>query len=68
MDYQNQDYYIPPKKLDILDDTTTKHKVFAYARVSTDKNDQRNSLVSQKRFFDMLKSEHENYIKDLMIV
>ena len=61
MDYQNQDYYIPPKKLDILDDTATKHKVFAYARVSTDKNDQRNSLVSQKRFFDMLKSEHDNW-------
>ncbi|MGN0443878.1 MAG: recombinase family protein [Acutalibacteraceae bacterium] len=62
MDYQNQDYYIPPKKLDILDDTATKHKVFGYARVSTDKDDQRNSLVSQKRFFDMLKSEHENWI------
>ena len=63
MDYwsmRQPEYY--PRKKTILDDMETKIKVFAYCRVSTDDEEQLNSLESQKVFFDSLKAEHDNWI------
>lgn len=39
-----------------------KLKVCAYCRVSTDKNDQLNSLVNQKHYFEEYIKNHENWI------
>jgi Resolvase, N terminal domain. len=38
-----------------------KIKVAAYCRVSTDKEDQANSLVSQKQYFAEYIHRHENW-------
>ncbi len=45
----------------VIDDKETEYKVFVYCRVSTDKEDQQNSLESQKDFFNELKKEHDNW-------
>lgn len=61
-EFYNDLYFSNPyNKTTILDDKKNKYKVFAYCRVSTDKNDQRNSLVAQEEFFYRLKKEHPNW-------
>ena len=42
-------------------DTKDTLRVCAYCRVSTDENDQRNSLKAQERFFESIFSEHSNW-------
>ena len=50
----------PTKKLLISEDSKP-HNVCAYCRVSTDERDQRNSLVSQQRFFETYFNQHPNW-------
>lgn len=46
----------------IIEDKETEYKVFVYCRVSTDKEDQQNSLQSQKDYFDDQNSNHKNWV------
>ncbi len=46
----------------ILEDKETEYKVFVYCRVSTDKEDQQNSLQSQKDYFDDQHKKHKNWV------
>ncbi len=50
----------PAKKLLISEDNQP-HNVCAYCRVSTDERDQRNSLVSQQKFFETYFNRHPNW-------
>ncbi len=52
---------IEPTKITLKTDDNEHHNVCAYCRVSTDEYDQRNSLVSQKRFFESYFSSHDNW-------
>ncbi len=46
----------------LADDESQQISVCAYCRVSTDKNDQRNSYATQKRFFEREFSKHKNWV------
>lgn len=50
----------PIKKLLVSEDSQP-HNVCAYCRVSTDERDQRNSLVSQQKFFETYFNRHPNW-------
>ncbi len=50
----------PSKRLLISEDNQP-HNVCAYCRVSTDERDQRNSLVSQQKFFETYFKQHPNW-------
>ena len=50
----------PIKKLLVSEDSQP-HNVCAYCRVSTDERDQRNSLVSQQKFFETYFYRHPNW-------
>ena len=51
----------PKAKVYLKDNTEKKIAVCAYCRVSTDKDDQRNSFEAQKRFFDREFEHHSNW-------
>ena len=51
----------PIAKVYLKDNTEKKIAVCAYCRVSTDKDDQRNSFEAQKRFFDREFEHHSNW-------
>ena len=50
----------PTRKLLVSEDSLP-HNVCAYCRVSTDERDQRNSLVSQQKFFETYFNRHPNW-------
>ena len=50
----------PIKKLLVSEDSQP-HNVCAYCRVSTDERDQKNSLVSQQKFFETYFNRHPNW-------
>ena len=52
---------IPAQKQLLVHEDSHPHNVCAYCRVSTDENDQRNSLVSQQRFFENYFRAHDNW-------
>lgn len=52
---------IEPKETTLLSESEKVINVVAYCRVSTDSNDQRNSLTAQKQFFDYYFDEHPNW-------
>ncbi len=52
---------IEPTKKILKTDDNKQHNVCAYCRVSTDELDQKNSLTSQKRFFESYFWSHENW-------
>lgn len=54
--------YYPPNPTNILYDTETPLRVFAYCRVSTDDKDQMNSAEMQHKYFESLRSNHKNWI------
>ena len=59
----NQVVVIPGKKSSTLvDDNNTILSVCAYCRVSTNKNDQVNSLGAQREFFNKYFSRHKNWV------
>ena len=49
------------KKVYLKDNTEKKIAVCAYCRVSTSKDDQRNSFEAQKKFFDDEFKRHPNW-------
>ena len=55
-------FYQSGREPSVLEDDETEFKVFAYCRVSTDKEDQRNSLESQRMYFDELRENHPNWV------
>ncbi len=46
-----------------IDDANGRYNVCAYCRVSTDEEDQRNSLIAQTEFFESYFDRHENWHK-----
>ncbi len=50
-----------PKQRILKTQDNERHNVCAYCRVSTDETDQKNSLESQKRFFEMYFKRHPNW-------
>ena len=56
-----QTQIIQPTKKTLKTDDDEKHNVCAYCRVSTDEFDQKNSLASQKMFFERYFDKHENW-------
>ncbi len=62
MFYPYMPFYQANREPSVLEDIETEYKVFVYCRVSTDKEDQLNSLESQKAFFYELKKGHNNWI------
>ena len=50
-----------PKQRLLKTQDNERHNVCAYCRVSTDETDQKNSLESQKRFFEMYFKRHPNW-------
>lgn len=53
----------PEEKTYLIDNIDKPISVCAYCRVSTDKNDQRNSFESQQQFFSETFKKHPNWIK-----
>lgn len=53
---------IEPKNKSLKSESEQSLKVCAYCRVSTSESDQRNSLQSQKRFFDNVFASHPNWV------
>ena len=53
--------FIPAKPKDDIFGKDRQFRVCAYCRVSTDKDDQRNSFEAQKRFFDREFEHHSNW-------
>ncbi len=54
--------YYPPNPTNILYETETPLRVFAYCRVSTDDKDQMNSAEMQHKYFESLRLNHKNWI------
>ena len=52
---------IQPSKRLLISEDNQPHNVCAYCRVSTDERDQRNSLISQQRFFETYFNRHPNW-------
>lgn len=49
------------KKEYLINEENKPISVCAYCRVSTDKNDQKNSFDAQKKFFNSFFNEHKNW-------
>ena len=54
---------IEPTRKPLKTEDDFPHNVCAYCRVSTDEDDQRNSLASQKQFFENFFSDYPNWTK-----
>lgn len=52
-----------PKRQVLKTEDDQSHRVCAYCRVSTDEEDQKNSLRTQQQFFERYFSAHPNWIK-----
>lgn len=52
---------IQPKKKLLISEDQNPHNVCAYCRVSTDEQDQKNSLLSQQKFFESYFKLHPNW-------